>query len=948
MGSKIPDSMLHRLKQPEFVEKVPDFKQIPGGDFPQEFLHWLRTAEAEGLLSPCLELIRQRYGITNFKQVIRRLYELISQNIGKITVSSRDLRYSSSTSFRPLRNVLGKAENESGVKQVNLPWQLGTIGHQSIEFLLSSPELRDPKFLNNGIPQGLQDKQLFLDLGIKGLELFFIKESSFIPPGIMFDLRSELVKWEKLDWNSLLLLPEQITSRQRDEIAILWQALSNLVRTPGIWLQNYEEAQKLFCMLNRVLLPVFRPFLWRALCLPEQDLRDRYLKILTILSWAKMALYCEHSSFVMSEVLLLPKKGNPYRKIDGLRLGRESGKQEKAVLLELLNRYSSKGKLTAGKILASLGDKSEIEILEFKFGVGDGFFQWDILTQDNLPLSRHNDQLKFYATFASVDHWIEKQRQRTKRENIDWTKGPKETFLMYLLPFDDGVKVFQNEMEPAEKMRYFSEMAQQWEIGEYRAYMREANKALTRVIEGQKGRKEEARIFLPPAGNQYILPFPLHQTEFPLLQQRLRGVPELIRDALSNGAHQWFDENQVVSVNLLGEKVLHLDRLSELVAAGIIQVGRFSLPRGGHISCPIHQDPNPSMFLYLKEGQFHCFGCGAHGTIIGTFTFENGNQVVPGAMKRTARLVQRVEELEVPGNHHLVMAVAQFFLQKNFKGSRGEVYIKEERCLEIDNNPYAGEIGFGNNKVAMQIFDALTKDSSLDSKQERLKETFNKLLFYGFFAFFESQNPRDGLTSLLLRRGLKLEDVAKKVRTDEKGASVYQVPYFVLANRVTLPLGFEPPGILNFYGRNIGEQGLKHRKLSTDQTELPHGAFLMELTKDSARKVLYITEGVMDAFSLYEITGEPALALIGADNVLAVQTIARWFKGQTIYIALDYDIKSQAGQINAPKIERRLRANGFQGEIVNFTNQFIEKHPEFLEKGCKDFNEYLIRCVKQK
>jgi hypothetical protein len=520
---------------------------------------------------------------------------------------------------------------------------------------------------------------------------------------------------------------------------------------------------------------------------------------------------------------------------------------------------------------------------------------------------------------------------------------------MYVLPFDDGVVVFQNEMGPAEKMDYFSETAQKWKLGECRAYVRQANKALARVIEGQEGRKEEARIFLPPMGSQYILPFPLRQAEFDsLVKEETRSVPGLIKETLANGMYQWLDENQVVSVNSLGEEVLHLDRLSELVQAGIIQVGNFRLPRGGHISCPIHQDPNPSMFLYLEEGQFYCFGCGAHGTIIGAFTFENGKQVVPGVMRKTARPVQKVEDLEIPGNHHLVMAIAQHFLRKNFKGSKGERYLKEKRCLEIDNNPYAAEIGFGDNKAAMKIFDALTKDTYLDSKQERLKEAFNKLLFYGFFAFFESKNRRTGLTPLLLNRGLRLEDITKKVRTDEKGAPIFQVPYFVLTNRVTLPLGFEPPGILNFYGRNIGDQGLKHRKLSTDQTNLPHGAFLMKIAKDPGRKVLYITEGVMDAFSLCEITGEPALALIGADNVLAVQTIARWFNGETIFIALDHDEKSQAGQINTPKIERRLRTNGFQGNIVDFTSQFIKEHPEFLEKGCKDFNEYTVRCVKQK
>lgn len=36
--------------------------------------------------------------------------------------------------------------------------------------------------------------------------------------------------------------------------------------------------------------------------------------------------------------------------------------------------------------------------------------------------------------------------------------------------------------------------------------------------------------------------------------------------------------------------------------------------RSGFIRCPFHQERTPSMKLY--DRRFHCFGCGAHGTVI--------------------------------------------------------------------------------------------------------------------------------------------------------------------------------------------------------------------------------------------------------------------------------------------------------------------------------------------
>ena len=40
----------------------------------------------------------------------------------------------------------------------------------------------------------------------------------------------------------------------------------------------------------------------------------------------------------------------------------------------------------------------------------------------------------------------------------------------------------------------------------------------------------------------------------------------------------------------------------------------FTPNKAGFIRCPFHQERTPSMKLY--KNQFHCYGCGAHGTVI--------------------------------------------------------------------------------------------------------------------------------------------------------------------------------------------------------------------------------------------------------------------------------------------------------------------------------------------
>src|SRR5688572_31689222 len=52
--------------------------------------------------------------------------------------------------------------------------------------------------------------------------------------------------------------------------------------------------------------------------------------------------------------------------------------------------------------------------------------------------------------------------------------------------------------------------------------------------------------------------------------------------------------------------------------------------------CPFHQEKTPSFAVVEEKGFFHCFGCGAHGDVIG-FTMRSEGLAFPEAVEKLAQ-----------------------------------------------------------------------------------------------------------------------------------------------------------------------------------------------------------------------------------------------------------------------------------------------------------------------
>jgi DNA primase len=91
-----------------------------------------------------------------------------------------------------------------------------------------------------------------------------------------------------------------------------------------------------------------------------------------------------------------------------------------------------------------------------------------------------------------------------------------------------------------------------------------------------------------------------------------------------------------------------VDELRSRLSIASVIGGRVRLQKRGrdHTGlCPFHKEKTPSFTVSEEKGFFHCFGCGAHGDVVG-FVMRSDNLSFPEAVERLARDVG----LQVPAS----------------------------------------------------------------------------------------------------------------------------------------------------------------------------------------------------------------------------------------------------------------------------------------------------------
>ncbi len=294
------------------------------------------------------------------------------------------------------------------------------------------------------------------------------------------------------------------------------------------------------------------------------------------------------------------------------------------------------------------------------------------------------------------------------------------------------------------------------------------------------------------------------------------------------------------------------------------------LRRGRELTglCPFHNEKTPSFTVSDQKGFFHCFGCGAHGDVIG--------------------FVMRAEGLSFPEAVERLAAEAGLELPR-------------ETPAERERHQQAVTLG-GVMEAAAVFFEATLKSEAGRAAREYLNgraltgETISR------FRLGYAPASRGALKSALASQGIDeaMMMAAGLVIEPEGGGERYDR----FRGRIMFPIRDARGRVVAFGGRILGPGEPKY--LNSPETELFHkGAMLygLDLAGGAARKVnrLIVVEGYMDVIALSQAGLAETVAPLGT-ALTEMQLELLWRYAAQPTLCFDGDA---AGQRAASRVVER-------------------------------------------
>ncbi|CCG09797.1 DNA primase [Pararhodospirillum photometricum] len=275
-----------------------------------------------------------------------------------------------------------------------------------------------------------------------------------------------------------------------------------------------------------------------------------------------------------------------------------------------------------------------------------------------------------------------------------------------------------------------------------------------------------------------------------------------------------------------------LDELRTRLTLSVVVGRRVRLIRKGrefHGLCPFHNEKTPSFTVNDEKGFFHCFGCGAHGDVIG-FEMRAANLPFREAVERLAAEAGLDLPQETPrerdrakrsASSREIMEQACVFFQRALRGPEGKTGLAYLRARGLDDALIErfrlGYAPAGNalraHLLAQGVSEGMLLDLGLASR------------------------PQDG-----------------------------RAPYDTFRNRVTFPITDPAGRVVAFGARLLGEGQPKY--LNSPETALFHKGrtlYNLPLAREAARSAgtLVVAEGYMDVIALTRIGFGHAVAPLG-------------------------------------------------------------------------------------
>jgi DNA primase len=277
-----------------------------------------------------------------------------------------------------------------------------------------------------------------------------------------------------------------------------------------------------------------------------------------------------------------------------------------------------------------------------------------------------------------------------------------------------------------------------------------------------------------------------------------------------------------------------LDELRARVGLAALIGRRVKLTRKGREHsglCPFHNEKSPSFTVSEEKGFFHCFGCGAHGDVIG-YVMRSENLSFPEAIERLADEAGIAVPVMSPAERetakqqaslYQVMEAACAFFETSLYGEGGREALAYLRGRGLDDDALARfRIGYApDSRGALKV----------------------------------ALSGRDGMEeSQLIEGGLLIKP--------DDGS---RAPYDRFRGRVTFPISDRRGRVIAFGARALGDAQPKY--LNSPDTPLFHKGqqlYGMAVAFPAARKShrLVVAEGYMDVIALARAGIEEAVAQI--------------------------------------------------------------------------------------
>jgi DNA primase len=371
--------------------------------------------------------------------------------------------------------------------------------------------------------------------------------------------------------------------------------------------------------------------------------------------------------------------------------------------------------------------------------------------------------------------------------------------------------------------------------------------------------------------------------------------------------------------------------IDELIArADIVEIIGLRVPlkkagREYKACCPFHGEKTPSFWVSPEKQFYHCFGCGAHGTVL-RFLMEHDRMAFPEAVEELAQHLG----LEVPhdngpaGNtrkseessYDLMAKVAAFYREALAREPKARQYL-ERRGLERATIEHFG-IGYAPNSWN----EVLKRFGSTDAERRALAEL-----------------------------GLIIERERGQIRDGEHY-------YDRFRDRIMFPIRDVRGRVIAFGGRII-EQG-EPKYLNSPETPLFHKGRELYALYETRRarsnlKRLLIVEGYMDAVRLHQAGITYAVATLG--TATTPEHFKRIFRLVTeVVFAFDGD---RAGRAAAWRALQHALPEAREGREIRFLFLPEGHDPDTLvgEEGREAFekrlettlplSEYLVRELSE-